>query len=83
MLIPWVAFAAFCGQVTFLLGALVMTGLVVNKERPITAGVLFGLAAAVKPQLLMLLPLALIAEGRWRTIIATGVTALRGLASGY
>lgn len=76
VLIPWVAFAAFCGQVTFLLGGLVMLALVLNDERPVLAGVLFGMAAAIKPQLLMLLPLALIAEARWRTIVATGVTGL-------
>ena len=76
VLVPWVAFAAFCGQATFLLGGLVIAALAVEEERPITAGVLFGLAAAIKPQLLMLLPLALIAEGRWRTIVATGVTGL-------
>lgn len=75
VLIPWVAFAAFCGQATFLLGGLVMAGLELTAS-PILAGVLFGAAAAVKPQLLMLLPLALIAEGRWRTIVATGVTGL-------
>jgi hypothetical protein len=76
VLIPWVAFAAFCGQVTFLLGGLVMAALVINDERPVLAGVLFGMAAAIKPQLLMLLPLALVAEARWRTIVATGVTGL-------
>lgn len=74
-LIPWVTFAAFCGQATFLLGGLVMAGLALTAS-PILAGVLFGAAAAVKPQLLMLLPLALMAEGRWKTIVATGVTGL-------
>jgi len=76
VLVPWVAFAAFCGQATFLLGGLVMSALALDEERPIVAGVLFGLAAAVKPQLLMLLPLALMAQGRWRTILATGATGL-------
>lgn len=76
MLFPWVAFAAFCGQVTFLLGGLVLAALAVSDERPTLAGVLFGAAAAVKPQLLMLLPLALMAEARWRTIVSTGVTGL-------
>ena len=75
VLIPWVAFAAFCGQATFLLGALVMAGLALTGS-PILAGALFGAAAAVKPQLLMLLPLALVAEARWRTLVATGVTGL-------
>lgn len=75
LLIPWVAFAAFCGQATFLLGGLVMAGLALAGQ-PILAGVLFGVAAAVKPQLLMLLPLALVAEARWRTLVTTGVTGL-------
>ena len=75
VLIPWVTFAAFCGQVTFLVGGLVMLALTLG-EAPILAGVLFGMAAAVKPQLLMLLPLALVAEARWRTIVATGVTGI-------
>ena len=75
VLIPWVTFAAFCGQVTFLVGGLVLTALTLA-EAPILAGVLFGVAAARKPQLLMLLPLALVAEARWRTIVATGVTWL-------
>jgi arabinofuranan 3-O-arabinosyltransferase len=76
MLVPWVTFAAFCGQATFLLGGLVMAAMVLNDERPILAGVLYGAAAAVKPQLLMLLPLALIAERRWRTMVAAAITGL-------
>jgi len=75
LLFPWVAFAAFCGQATFLLGGLVMAALAFS-EQPILAGLLFGVAAAVKPQLLMLLPLALVAEARWRTLVMTGVTGL-------
>jgi len=37
--------------------------------------VLFGLAGAIKPQFLILLPLALVADRQWRTIGATGMTA--------
>jgi len=50
-------------------------------RRPWLAGVLFGLLA-FKPQLGVLLPLALLAEGRWKTIAAAGVTvaALAGLS---
>lgn len=77
VLIPFVAFAAFCGQATFLLGGLVLTALMMLEEdREIPAGLLFGVAAAIKPQLLILLPLALLAERRWRTIAATALTGL-------
>jgi hypothetical protein len=43
-------------------------------RRAIWAGVLFGIAAAVKPQLMLLVPIALLAEGRWRTLGAAGLT---------
>lgn len=65
---------AMAGQVTFLIGALVMAG-IMARGRPVLAGVLFGLAGAIKPQLLVLLPLALIVEGNWRAFWATGATA--------
>jgi hypothetical protein len=71
---PPVAYVAVCGQITFLIGALVAAGLAL-RPRPILAGVLFGLAGSVKPQILVLLPLALVADRQWRTIAATAATA--------
>lgn len=76
LLAPWVVFAAFCGQVTLLIGGLVAFGLAERASRPVLAGVAFGIAAAIKPQLLVFLPVALAAEGRWRVFLATGVTGL-------
>ncbi|HSV02566.1 MAG TPA: glycosyltransferase family 87 protein [Phenylobacterium sp.] len=76
LLLPWVTFCALCGQVSFLLGALILAGLRLTAPRPILAGLLFGAAAGVKPQLLLLLPIALAAEARWRTILATAATGL-------
>ena len=70
-----VLLVAQCGQLAFLIGGLVMAALSF-RERPILAGVLFGLAAAVKPQFLMLVPIALLAEARWRTLLAAGATGL-------
>jgi hypothetical protein len=64
------------GQVTFLIAAAVVVALLCLKTRPIVAGVLFGLAGVIKPQSLVLLPVALIAAGQWRTIAAVAVTAL-------
>jgi hypothetical protein len=73
ILLPTVAFVAYCGQITFLIGGLTVAGLTLRK-RPILAGVLFGVAAAIKPQMLILLPVALIALKNWKTILVTGVT---------
>jgi len=65
----------YCGQSTFLIGGLVMAALTLPR-RPLVAGVLLGLAAAIKPQMLLFLPLALLAEGRWKTIVAAGLAGL-------
>ncbi len=74
MVAPPVVLILFCGQITLLIGGLVIGGLVLLPRRPVLAGVLFGMAAAVKPQLLVLVPVALLAEGRWRTLAAAGAT---------
>jgi hypothetical protein len=70
-LFPASALVALCGQVTFLIAGLTLAGLAM-KDRPILAGVLLGVAAAVKPQLMMFAPLGLVADGRWRTLFAAG-----------
>jgi hypothetical protein len=75
LLIPYIAFVVYCGQITFLIGGLGLAGLAWRK-RPILAGVAFGIAAAIKPQMLILLPVALIACKDWKTIACTAVTGL-------
>ncbi|HWE45582.1 MAG TPA: glycosyltransferase family 87 protein [Caulobacteraceae bacterium] len=75
LIMPPVALVAYCGQVTFLMGGLVLAGLSL-RNRPILAGVLFGIAASIKPQFMVLVPIALLAEGRWRTLFAAGLTGL-------
>ena len=57
------------GQNGFLTAALIGGGLLLLDRRPWLAGVLIGLLA-YKPQWGVLLPLALLAEGRWKTIAA-------------
>lgn len=69
-----VVLVALAGQVTFLIAGLVTAALAL-RDRPLLCGVLFGLAGAVKPQMLVLLPLALMIEGNWRAFWATGATA--------
>lgn len=61
----------------FLTAALIGAALVQLDRRPILAGVLIGLLA-YKPQFGVLIPIALLAGGRWRTIGAA-VTTLAAL----
>src|ERR1044072_353042 len=61
------------GQNGFLVAALFGAALVTLEQRPVAAGVLFGLLI-YKPQFGMLIPLALLASGRWRAIVAAGAT---------
>lgn len=72
ILLPPVALVAYCGQVTFLIGGLTVLGLTLDR-RPWLAGLAFGVAAAIKPQLLVLLPIALLAQRSWTTLAATAV----------
>jgi hypothetical protein len=66
------------GQNAFLTTALFGVAILAWDRRPLLAGVFFGLLT-VKPQLGLLIPLALIVSGRWRVIASACVTAL-GLA---
>jgi hypothetical protein len=62
------------GQVTFLVAALTVAALYWLKPRPALAGVLFGIAGALKPQALVLLPLALLATREWRALLTAAAT---------
>ena len=75
LLAPATTITLISGQSGFLSGALMLGGLRLLRSRPIVAGVLFGLLA-YKPQLGVLVPIALIAAGLWRTIAAAAVTGL-------
>jgi hypothetical protein len=70
------------GQTSFLVAALLGGGLLLVERRPWLAGVLIGLAT-IKPQFGLLVPLALLASGQWRTIASAAATALAlaGLAA--
>ena len=73
------AFPAFLvnvghGQNGFLSAALIGAGALVLDRRPIVAGLLFG-ALVFKPQLALMIPIALIASRRWTTFAVAAVTA--------
>lgn len=61
------------GQNGFMTAALMVGGVLALDRRPLLAGLLFGLLTA-KPQLGLVLPLALIGLRAWRTIAAACVT---------
>jgi hypothetical protein len=74
------------GQNGFLTTALFAAGLALLDERPLAAGMLFGLLC-YKPQFAVVIPLVLAITGRWRSqaaaacmvlALAAGVTALFG-----
>jgi hypothetical protein len=66
------------GHNGFLTAALLGAGLVLIDRRPLVAGLLFGLLA-YKPQFGLMIPLVLLASGRWRTLAAAALT-VAGLA---
>jgi len=72
--VPAVLINAVGGQNGCWSAALLGGGLALLDRRPYLAGVLFGLMV-YKPQLAILLPVALIAGRKWRTFVATGATA--------
>jgi hypothetical protein len=81
------AFPAFLvnaghGQNGFLSAALLGAGALQLARRPIVAGLLFG-ALVYKPQLALMIPIALIASRRWTTFAAAAVAAAALCAASY
>ena len=71
---PPLVLAVVAGQVSFFVAALAIFAITQLEKRPILAGALLALAATIKPQTILLAPLALIAGGYWRALISTLVT---------
>src|SRR5262249_48040094 len=67
------------GQNGFLTAALLAGSLILIDRRPLAAGALIGLLA-YKPQFGVLIPLALVATPRWRTLAAAALTVLASCA---
>jgi hypothetical protein len=65
----------YLGQNAFLSAALICGGAMMLKRRPVAAGVLFGLLS-YKPQLALLVPIALLAARSWRALASAAVTSL-------
>jgi Glycosyltransferase family 87 len=69
---PSTLLTAIAGQNGFLTAALMIGGFRLLDVRPLLAGVLLGLLA-YKPQLALLIPVVLIAAGRWRSLAAAAM----------
>lgn len=70
------------GQNGFITAALLIGGLRLLQNHPVLAGICFGVLT-VKPQLGLLIPVALLAMGAWRAIASAAVTGalLMGLSA--
>jgi hypothetical protein len=66
-------FGLIQGQTPFWTGAALLGAVALLDKRPVVAGALLGAAAALKPQMFMLAPLAIVAAGQWRALIASAV----------
>jgi hypothetical protein len=87
ILAPATIIAFVTGQTGLLSSALIVGGFRLVTIRPILSGTLFGLAS-FKPQLGILIPIALISAQLWRTVAAACITILvlvvaSGLAFGW
>jgi hypothetical protein len=69
-----------CGGSFFLTTGLFCWGLLQLPRRPVLAGILFGVLT-FKPHLGLLLPVALVAGGHWRTVVAAALTAVLSAAA--
>jgi hypothetical protein len=74
LLCPATAFTLGAGQNSFLTAALVLSGFHFLQRRRVVAGCLLGLLI-FKPQLAILVPLALVAAGAWQVFAAAAATA--------
>jgi alpha-1,2-mannosyltransferase len=70
------------GQNGFLTAGLLGAALVALPQRPLLSGILFGLLA-YKPQFAVIIPVALLAAGRWRTAVAAGATVIALVGATY
>jgi hypothetical protein len=72
---PAVVFCASTGQNGNLSAAIVGAAMLLLPRRPVAAGIAFGLMA-YKPQLMLAIPLCLLAGRHYRTLVATAAAAL-------
>lgn len=72
-LTPPVVLTALLAQTALLLGGALLLAISLLRSRPMVAGILFGVVAAVKPQAAILVPVAILAGGHWRAFGGFGL----------
>lgn len=75
LLAPASSLDVLVGQNAFLTGALLIGGFRLLPKSPVLAGILWG-ALTLKPQLVLMAPVALVASRQWRALAAAAATAL-------
>lgn len=75
LICPASAINVIDGQAVFLVAALIVGGFGLLDRRPYLAGLVLGLLT-FKPQFCILVPIALVAAGQWRALMASGLSAL-------
>ena len=70
ILSPAVSWGALVGQAHMLTAGALTFGLLAAERRPRLSGAVLGLAMAIKPSLLLVAPLALLARGGWTAVAA-------------
>ena len=63
------------GQTSLLIGGLITLAFTLPK-RPWLAGVIYGVAFSLKPQVLLLLPVLMVLDRSWRTLLAMGLSGV-------
>lgn len=81
MLAPPVFIAAVVGQMSLLVIGLVLVAFSALEKHQRTAGVLLAIAALIKPTLLILAPIGLVAGRHWHALGAAVLTGLAGAAA--
>jgi len=76
ILAPPVWTVILAGSTTLPMGALVLGALLLMPDRKLLAGFMFGIAAAIKPQTIVMVPVALLAIREWRVIASATATAI-------
>ncbi len=65
---PHAVLVCILGQTTLVVGSIVIWSLTLLEKRPLLAGALIGIAAGLKPQVVVLAPVALVSANHWRAL---------------
>lgn len=76
-----VVVVAVTGQNSFVMAALFIAGMILLPRRPLVAGLVLG-CLVLKPQLALLLPVAVIAGRQWRAIAGAAISSIGVLLLG-